>query len=123
MPMSMTKVLDYTIRVVGLAALVLGLLFWSGRFYEFLNVHMGLGVVVVIALWVLAAMCFRQGAASVGQIVAATLWGLVTLILGIGQTRLLLGDYHWIVQTAHLVMGVGSIAFGAVLSKSLIRSA
>jgi hypothetical protein len=34
--MSMTKVLDYTIRVAGLAALVLGLLFWSGRFYEFL---------------------------------------------------------------------------------------
>jgi hypothetical protein len=84
---------------------------------------MGLGVVVVIALWVLAAMCFRQGAASVGQIAAAIIWGLVTLILGIGQTRLLLGDYHWIVQTAHLVMGVGSIAFGAVLSKSLIRSA
>jgi hypothetical protein len=121
--MSMTKVLDYTIRVAGLAALVLGLLFWSGRFYEFLNVHMGLGVVVVIALWVLAAMCFRQSAASVGQIAAATVWGLVTLILGIGQARLLLGDYHWIVQTAHLVMGVGSFAFGAVLSKSLIRSA
>jgi hypothetical protein len=121
--MSVTKVLDYTIRVAGLAALVLGLLFWSGRFYEFLHVHMGLGLLTVIALWVLAAICLRQGATSVAQIALATLWGLVTLILGIGQTQIMIGDNHWIVQTAHLVMGVGSIAFGAVLSKSLVRKA
>jgi hypothetical protein len=120
-PMSITKILDYTIRIAGLAALFLGLLFWIGRFYEYLHVHMRLGVVTVIALWVLAAMCFRKGAASVGRIAAATIWGLVTMSLGIGQTQMLIGDYHWIIQAAHLLMGLGAIAFGAILSKSLAR--
>lgn len=119
--MSVTKALDYTIRVAGLAALAIGLLLWSGRLYEYLHVHMGLGVLVVVALWGLAAMCFRKATASFGLIVAAIIWGLVTLVLGNGQTQILVGDYHWIVQTAHLVMGVGSIAFGAILSKSLGR--
>jgi hypothetical protein len=121
--MSIPKALDYVIRVAGLAALLLGLMFWSGRFYEFLHIHMGLGVVTVIALWGLAAICFRKGAASVGLIAAATVWGLVTLVLGMGQKDILVGDYHTMVQIAHLVMGLGSIAFGAVLSKSYTRKA
>jgi hypothetical protein len=121
--MSIPKALDYVIRVAGLAALLLGLLFWSGRFYEFLHIHMGLGVVTVIALWGLAAICFRKGTASVGLIAAATVWGLVTLVLGMAQMDILIGEYHTMVQIAHLVMGLGSIAFGAVLSKSLVRFA
>jgi hypothetical protein len=119
--MSIVKVFDYAIRLGGLAALALGLLFWSGRSYELLNVHMGLGVLVVVALWGLVAICLRRGAANLGLIAAATIWGLVTLVLGIGQNSILVGGYHWIIQTAHLVMGLGAIAFGAVLSKSLAR--
>jgi hypothetical protein len=114
--MSITRALDYTIRVAGLAALFLGLLFWSGRFYEYLHVHMGLGFVTVIAVWVLAVMCLRKRAASVGLIAAASVWGVVTVVLGMGQTNML-------VQIAHLVMGLGAIAFGAILSKSLVRKA
>jgi hypothetical protein len=121
--MSIARALDYAIRAAGLGALVLGLLFWSGHFYEFLHVHAGLGALVVVALWALAAMCFRKRAASVGLITTAVLWGLVTLLLGIEQTGILVGDYHAMVQIAHLLIGLGSIAFGAVLSKSLIRSA
>jgi hypothetical protein len=121
-PMTFSKVLDYIIRICGLAALLLGLLFWSGRFYEFVNVHMTLGVVVVISLWVLALLSFRKRSASTGLIAAATAWGLVTLLLGMGQTHILVGDYHALVQIAHLLMGLGAIGFGAVLSKSLKRS-
>jgi hypothetical protein len=121
--MSITRALDYTIRVAGLAALFLGLLFWSGRFYEYLHVHMGLGFVTVIAVWVLAVMCLRKRAASVGLIAAASVWGVVTVVLGMGQTNMLVGDYHALVQIAHLVMGLGAIAFGAILSKSLVRKA
>jgi hypothetical protein len=121
--MSITRALDYTIRVAGLAALFLGLLFWSGRFYEYLHVHMGLGFVTVIAVWVLAVMCLRKRAASVGLIAAASVWGVVTVVLGMGQTNMLVGDYHALVQIAHLVMGLGAIAFGTILSKSLVRKA
>jgi hypothetical protein len=121
--MSITRALNYTIRVAGFAALVLGLIFWSGRSYEYLHVHMGLGFVTVIAVWVLAVMCLRKRAASVGLIAAASVWGVVTVVLGMGQTNMLVGDYHALVQIAHLVMGLGAIAFGAILSKSLVRKA
>lgn len=116
--MTTTKAFDYTVRVAGVLALLLGLALWSGRLYGLLNLHMALGVAVVLGLWALSALALRRGG-SPGLAIAAGLWGLATLVLGPSQTRLLQGDLHWVVQVAHLLLGLGAIALGAVLAKTL----
>ncbi len=119
--MTATKAFDYLVRIAGVLALLLGLALWGGRLYDLINLHMVLGVAVVIGLWGLAALVLRRGG-SPGFALGAAALGLATLALGPTQTRLLPGDLHWLVQVAHLLLGLGAIALGAVLARSL-RSA
>jgi hypothetical protein len=119
--MTTTKAFDYFVRIAGILTLILGLAHWGGRLYNLLNFHMALGVAVVLSMWVLAGLALRRGL-SPGLAIGAAVWGLTTLALGPTQTRLLQGDLHWIVQVAHLLLGLGAIVLGILLAKSL-RSA
>ena len=115
--MTATKALDYLARIAGVLALILGLALWSGRLYALVDLHMALGVAVVLGLWGLAVLALRRGV-SPGLAVGAAIWGLATLALGLGQTRILLGDLRWIVQVVHLLLGLGAIAVAAALARS-----
>lgn len=116
--MTATKAFDNTVRPAGALALLLGLALWSGRLSSLLSLHMALGVAVVLGLWALAALALRRGGPP-GLAVMAGLWGVATLALGPSQTRLLQGDLHRDVQVAHLLLGLGATALGAVPAKSL----
>jgi thiamine transporter ThiT len=116
--MTAAKTLDYGVRIAGVIALALGLALWSGRLYGLVNLHMVLGVVVVLGLWALAALALRRGVAR-GVAALALPWGLATLALGPSQTGLLVSELHWVVQVAHLLLGLGAIALAAVLAGSL----
>ncbi len=116
--MTAAQILNHIIRIAGAAALVLGLAFWTGRLYGLLDVHMALGAAVVLALWALAILALRRHVAR-SLAVGAILWGALTLALGPAQTGLLTGDLHWIVRLAHLLLGLGAIALGALLARSL----
>ena len=55
-----TLVIQNAVRLLGVVMIVLGLLFWSGRSFELVPVHMRLGEILVGLLWILAAMaCAR----------------------------------------------------------------
>lgn len=116
--MTATKAFDYLIRIAGVLALLLGVALWSGRLYDFVNLHMALGIAVVLGLWGLAVLARRRGTAR-GLALLALPWGLATLALGPTQSGLLVGDHHWLVQVAHLLLGLGAIALGAVLAHGL----
>ena len=116
--MTAATAFDYTVRVAGILALLLGLALWGGRLYGLINLHMALGVVVVLGLWGLAVLSLRRRGSS-RLAIGAAVWGLTTLALGPSQTGLLVGDLHWLVQVAHLLLGLGAIALGAVLAKAL----
>jgi hypothetical protein len=120
--MTGTKSFDFVSRLAGAAALIIGLALWGGQLHSLVGLHMGAGVAVVLALWGLAILALRRGEArllAVGSIV----WGAVTLALGLAQTRLLVGDLHWIVQVAHLLVGLGAIAMAAVIARALRQTA
>lgn len=119
--MSATKAFDYSVRLAGVLALALGLALWGSRLHGLLNLHMALGVAVVLGLWGLAALALRRGA-SRGLAAGALVWGLATLALGPTQAGLLMGSLHWVVQVAHLLLGLGAIALAAVLARSLVTS-
>ena len=103
------RLLNVLVRVFGGGALALGLAFWMGYARSLTGLHMGFGIGLVVSLWALAAMAWRNTAAG-GLVALAALLGLVTWILGFTQTRILPGSSHWLVEVAHLALGVTSIA-------------
>lgn len=104
----MVSVVRMLVRATGLALIVLGLLFWTGRALTLVPIHMALGLLLVVSLWVLAVWAARAGAPA-GLVAAAVVWSLVMPALGLAQTRLLPGGAHWVVQAIHLLVGLGAL--------------
>ena len=119
--MTALKILDLLVRIAGTLALLLGLALWAGWLTGLATLHMALGLATVVGLWGLAGLAMRRGALA-GLQVVALLWGLATLAIGGGQTRLLVGGSHWVIQVLHLVLGLGAIALGAVIAGRLRRA-
>src|ERR671937_3178305 len=101
--MKITATIAHTlIRIAGPIQLGLGALFWTYNALNLIPLHMLIGLLLVLALWVLAGVGARSGVhpALVG---VAFVWGLVVVALGMTQTQLLPGPLHWIVQVLHLL--------------------
>lgn len=106
------------LRLTGLIQLALGLLFWTGNALGLIPVHMSIGFLVVVSLWILALLAARAGV-SPGPITLAFLWGLIVPIVGLTQARLFPGDFHWIIQVIHLLLGLGAIGLGEDLANRI----
>jgi hypothetical protein len=109
------------VRVCGLVLIVLGVLLWTGNALTLLPVHILVGVVLVLALWTLAFIGLRS-AAPAGLVVLAFLWGLLVPVLGLTQTRLMVGSGHWVVQVLHLLVGVTAIGLAEALGQRIRRA-
>jgi len=107
-----------TIRISGLLLLLLGIAIWTGRADGVIPVHELLGFVLVLSLWTLSYLAARAGV-PMKWVALAVAWGLVAPILGLVQGDLLTGDWHWIVQVLHLVIGVGAIGMGENLARRI----
>ena len=115
------KVAAWGIRLGGLVMIVLGLLFWSGNAFTFLNLHMTLGSLLVLALWLLAGIYATRKGANLGLAAGAFLVGIVVLGVGMTQTRLLPGSAHVVIEALHLLLGLTLIGFGELLNGRLRR--
>jgi len=109
------------VGITGLFQLVLGILFWTGHARSLVNTHMAVGLLFVLSLWVLAGLSARAHAPS-GLIIGTFAWGVVVVAFGMAQTRLVLGTYHWIVQVAHLLVGVIAMALAGRLQMAVRRT-
>ena len=117
-----SKLAVMVVRICGLLALVLGIVFWSGNALNLVHMHMGLGVLVVIGLWALCAMSARSGASS-GFAVGAAIWGLLVPFVGILQLHIMLDGAHWVIQVIHLILGLGAMGLAEALGGRLKRQA
>jgi hypothetical protein len=104
------------VRVLGTVMIALGLLFWTGNALGLIQLHMLIGLVVVLTLWALAALAARIGVQP-GLVLLALLWGLVVPLLGVTQDQLLPGPAHWTIKVLHLLLGVGAIALAELLTR------
>ncbi|MBV9580842.1 MAG: hypothetical protein JO057_19850 [Chloroflexi bacterium] len=109
------------VRVTGVLLLILGLLFWTGDARGLIPVHMLLGVLLVLSLWLLAAVASQLGAPA-GMVAGAAVLGLIVAGLGFSQTSLLPGSGHWIIQVLHLLVGMAAIAIAEVIGGRLRRN-
>ena len=93
------------VRITGVLQLILGLFLWGGVALGLIPLHMLLGLVFVLSLWLLAAVASQAGV-PIGMTAGAALIGLITLILGLVQDSLLPGNAHWVIQVIHLLLGL-----------------
>ena len=115
-----TTGLLWLLRIGGLAQLGLGLLFWIDTALNLVSLHIMLGLVLVLALWALAGLAAvaRVGA---GPVALAAVWGVVVVGLGMTQTQLLPGSLHWLVQVAHLLVGIAALGIGGRLAARILE--
>jgi len=108
------------ISVFGIALLALGIVFWTGHGLSLLSLHMLLGTLFVISLWALAGVGLAvRGARGFALIVL--IWSLIVPALGVSQVRLLPGSDHWVIETAHLLVGIIAMGLGHALAGRLGR--
>ncbi|MHC1783755.1 MAG: hypothetical protein AB9891_13545 [Anaerolineaceae bacterium] len=110
-----TKLLQMTIRIVGLIQLVLGIIFWTGNARPLVMVHIFLGLVLTIALFVLTVRSYRAGVAR-WLVLLAAIWALGLPIWGMAQESILAGPNNWISQVLHVLCGVGAIGIAEILA-------
>ena len=104
--MSVSRMLAVFMRFAMAVQIILGIAFWTGHWTGLVNVHMAVGVLFVLALWVIAVGAIGQhkGLAAFGL-----LWGVVIIALGMTQQQILVGDLHWVIRVLHLVVGVAAM--------------
>jgi hypothetical protein len=112
------RLLNILIRVFALGALSLGLAFWFGYAWSLTRLHIGFGTGLVICLWLLAGIVWRNVGHN-GLVAFAAAWGLVIWLFGFAHGRLLPGPGHWMAAAAHLALGVLTIAIGRQLAIAL----
>ena len=71
-----------------------------------------LGFLAVGALWVTGvAQAFAPGGSWIVAACALVL-GALMIAIGIRQSSLLIGDFHWTIQVIHFVLGILTIGIG-----------
>lgn len=124
--MEVITIADWVLRVAVLAAIILGILFWTGNADNLIAVHMLIGIVAVLSLWVIGlAQGFIKGG-SFGLALATFIVGLALAIVGLYQQQWLPGSSHWIIQVIHLLLGLAAIGLGEMINgrtRRLVKSA
>ena len=113
-------IFNWIIRITGLFQLILGVVFWLDQNDALIPFHMLVGTIFVISLWIMAFLAARSGV-SWKLTSLAFVWGLIVIILGVTQTGILPGSFHWLIDVLHLLLGLGAIGLGEALSARIKR--
>ncbi len=106
--MATVRVFVWIARVAGVAALIPGLLFWIAQ-VDLISIHMLLGLTLAMSMLVLSIMMlFIRGMRLLG--IVGIIYTFVLPIFGLTQASLLVGNLHWLIQVAHLLVGLGALA-------------
>jgi len=108
------------LRLCVVLAVILGICFWLNIISPggtILQVHMLLGILVVVTLWIIGVMLLTRGGGTIGLAVAALVWGALVLYVGTQQDTLLPGSSHWIIQVVHLLLGLGAGGLGETCAR------
>ncbi len=106
---------QWVLRISAVLALILGILFWTGSAPDALiPVHIILGVLVTLSLWVLGFMFGRAKSGNWGFASIALVWGLI--VIGVGGSQIGMSDINPIVKVIHLLIGLIAIGVGEMVA-------
>lgn len=113
------RIIVWIARVAGLGALTLGLLFWIANI-DFISLHMLFGLTLALSLLILSiVMVFTKGMSLLGAV--GIVYAFVLQVFGLTQATLLIGSMHWLIQTAHLLVGLGALALVQLMNVRYMR--
>ena len=127
----LAPVMSGIVRFGGSLALILGAMIWigssavmpwSGATASLINFHMLLGILAVLALWLLAAAYAPSGGNTMPLVIAAAVVGLAQAVLGASQPSLDSLGYFWAIQIVHLLLGLGVIGVGEMITMRMKKA-
>lgn len=104
------------LRISALIALILGLIFWASHADNLVPIHMLLGILVTLSLWILGITIGITKGGNWGLGAGAIVLGLLVFGLGLKQQGLLVGSLHWVIQVIHLLLGLAAIGLGEMIA-------
>lgn len=127
--MKVMKIAQMILRLAVLLALILGILFWVNPGLPdanpgLKNIHMLLGIIVVIALWVVGMAQGRVKGGSFALAAGTFVIGLAVAIVGLGQIGWKnAGANPELIDTIHLLLGLIAVGFGEMIVARVKRAA
>lgn len=110
------------VRILATIAAVVAAAFGMGTYThaDFTNIHILFGLIVALVLLLLSVVAtFSRGLRRLGAIGIA--YAVIVPIFGVTQQLILVGDLHWLVETAHLAVGFGALALIGVIGERFTR--
>ncbi|HEX7735783.1 MAG TPA: hypothetical protein VF458_13015 [Ktedonobacteraceae bacterium] len=117
------------LRVAALCAVILGIIFWANPSFYFtnkalINIHMLLGIIVVLSLWVIGFLQGRLKGGNFGLALGTFVIGLIVAIVGLFQ-------HSWkdagvnveLINGIHLLLGIIAVGFGEMIGGRVKRAA
>jgi hypothetical protein len=111
--------LRWVARLDGLAALIFGVLLWTGAAGN-LKIHIMLGFVLTLTLLLTGLLGFFARLKPVLPILAI-LWAISLPYIGFAQLKLFPGSSHIAIQVVHLVIGVCGIGLVEAVGAQIAR--
>ena len=108
------RIASIVLRLGGALAVILGILFWSGNSLNLIPIHMLLGLLVVLSLWIVGIGQALSSGGSWPLAGGALLLGLLVIVVGMRQSSLLVGPFHWVIQVVHLLLGILAVGVGQI---------
>lgn len=116
--MNIVRLLRVSATISALIAVTFGLGTYTHT--DFTNIHMLFGLIVALALLILAIMAvFVSGLRRLGTI--GIVYAFIIPLLGVTQTMILAGDLHWLVEAIHLFVGFGALGLIGAIGTRLAR--
>ncbi len=115
------RIIIMVMRLCVLIALILGILVWikgtnvaGGRL---LPLHMGLGILIALLLLLLGCFILTIKGRNIGLAIGAFVLAICMVALGLRQQFILTDpSFHWIIQVAHLLLGLLALGMGEMIA-------
>lgn len=114
--MKTVRLISLISRVFLMITLGLGLFFWAAQLFGwsgllivlaqigFPGIHEGFGILGILGLFILSCVSiFTKGSRRLGA--GSIICAFLVPVFGLTQTMILMGNLHWLIQVAHLLIG------------------
>ena len=119
--MNNTSLYTWIVRITGLLGLSLGIAFWAGTAESLVILHILLGSLLTLALFVLVFQAYRAGVSTL-LVGLAAVWAIGLPIYGLVQDRILPDTFEWLAQVLHLLCAIGAMGLAEILAARIRRT-
>ena len=107
------RILQIVVGIAGLCARVLGLFIWIAN-SDLTDIHMLFGLLVTLGLLVMSIIALTARGLRIWGVVGIV-YAIIVPIFGELQATMLVGHLHWLIQTLHMLIGIGAIVLTGFL--------